>query len=819
MDTVAASAPKCHDTCHENFANDCTTTPPDALADLTPVQVAAVEYCADKLAICNVDPAEKSVTYSGWQLGGTPPNQIGPKHNIGIVCGQVSAPTGHSLVCVDVDDAQALALAPDFLPPTGMSDGRPSKPRAHWWYLVPTNTIPEWLRSKAPKTAPMMLARYGHPGMTGTYFTRPKSGKHVIDFKASGSQAVAPPSIHESGEVREWEGGKRGTPTVVDALALWRAVCDLAAACDCRPPTKTASAKRPKKAAATVAVPTAPATPNDDTDDDTEDDDQLHYLCGVNPHALSGDALTVAEKRARANLNAIPDADLPIDGEGGDATTVKILGALVYGFQLPRDLVIRVFVDHVNSRLVPPNKPWTEPAIAYKVDWLIFRGPDERFPVGELLKNRPMTSTRSRPRQDAGVGADAKLVFSSLAGVIPKPLTFLVPGFIPSGMLGMIAGEGGHGKSLITLDLIAAITTGKCPLGLDYPDGVVGSCILIACEDDWERTIVPRLLALGADLSKVYRIDGLKLTDGGVLDFDLSHAKQLREMVEKIGDVKLIVIDPAGAFVGRAGVDEHKDAELRSLLGPLSELANETGATVLMVKHLNKNVGVAAVQRVGGSAGYVNAVRFSYIVTPDRDDATRKLFIPLKANVLPGDLKGRAYRINVAPLDAAHSLLGNKFPDLKPDDRETIAKQLVRTTWEPEPIDIDANAATAAPGGRRPAGQLDACKVIIRDFLGAHSRPVAELDSAAGRAFPAKVVKEAKKQLRELPAGNPDKLWTRPLNEGGKWWAWVGPDGNPRPPHPDDAPAVCPSTGSPDQTDGTDETAQAAQTAPQGGEV
>lgn len=581
-----------------------------------------------------------------------------------------------------------------------------------------------------------------------------------------------------------------GTLTEADIGKLEAA---LPAATDATPQKTQKSAKKSKD-------PTAPTS----------------FLPPHNQHALT-DPLDIAEawQRAKPWAAAILDEELGRSGFGGDGWAYSKLAAFLFGWLLTSELAHRAFMEWINTRLATVKDTWTPGEIWQKIAKLIDRGPRPGYPVGGLFYAPYKPPAGKKTRTPPG-NVNGELAFSSLAGITPRTLTYLVPDFIPSGMLGMIAGEGGHGKSLIMLDLIAAVTTGGCPFGLDYADRVTGACVLIACEDDWERTIVPRLVARGADLSKVYRIEGLKLSDGGVLDFNLAHTKQLHEMIDKIGDVKLVVIDPAGAYVGRAGVDEHKDAELRSLLGPLSELANNTGATVLMVKHLNKNVGVSAVQRVGGSAGYVNAVRFSYIVTPDRDDATRKLFLPLKTNVLPGDLKGRAYRIAPTPTDEAHAVLEDRFPALSPADRAAIAKQLVRTEWDPTPVDIDANSATAGTTGRRPAGQLDACKVIIRTFLGDYSRPVEELDGEAHRAFPKNVVKEAKKQLRELPPGNPEKLWTRALKEGGKWWAWIGADATPRPPHPKPAGQSGPETAKADQTAGTDKTAPTDPTAPQG---
>ena len=113
---------------------------------------------------------------------------------------------------------------------------------------------------------------------------------------------------------------------------------------------------------------------------------------------------------------------------------------------------------------------------------------------------------------------------------------------------------------------------------------------------------------MGADLDRVHRVDGLAAADGKPAPFSLAHYNNLERELEKRPGVRLVVIDPAGAYIGKAGCDDHRDSDLRALLGPLAELAARRGVTVLLVKHLNKGVAARAVNKVGGSTGYVNSV-------------------------------------------------------------------------------------------------------------------------------------------------------------------------------------------------------------------
>src|SRR5262249_13744680 len=143
--------------------------------------------------------------------------------------------------------------------------------------------------------------------------------------------------------------------------------------------------------------------------------------------------------------------------------------------------------------------------------------------------------------------------------------------------------------------------------------------------------------------------------------------------------VKLVVIDPASAFAGRAGTDGHKDAELRALLGPLADLAAQCRVTILLVAHVGKRDCARAVHRVLGSVAWVNAVRSAWIVAEREGDEGRRLFLPVKANLAPRQ-KGLVYQL--VPLDGAEQELALAgCTELRDEDRGRLAAQLYRVRW------------------------------------------------------------------------------------------------------------------------------------------
>jgi hypothetical protein len=380
---------------------------------------------------------------------------------------------------------------------------------------------------------------------------------------------------------------------------------------------------------------------------------------------------------------------------------------------------------------------------------------------------------------------------------------WLVPDYLPAGKLMLLAGDGGHGKTTLTLHLAAALTTGRCCLGREYEPPPPAEVLLISCEDDFADTIVPRLLAAGADLSRVRRVDGVRTAEGRPIPFNLAHYERLAEELADRPGVRLVVIDPAGAYVGRTGVDDHKDSELRGLLDPLNELAARTGVTILLVKHLNKGVGVKAVYKVGGSAGYVNAVRASFVLVPHPAEPKKKLLIPLKFNI--GE-KPEGLALWMDPLPAEESLdILAPFTELSDDDRLRLAGQLFRPRWDGL-AGMDADEAFAG-GEQHEATRIKECADWLRDFLGDRAWPDREVEAAGeDKGFSEATLKRAKTHLRKL-----GQLKSRSSGNGGAWWNWLGE------PRPLDRPTPyrrqCDQSEQSDQCDQSDQGAQdAAQT-------
>jgi hypothetical protein len=129
----------------------------------------------------------------------------GARMNVGVQLG----PNSKGLCDVDLDCAEAIQLAPHFLPKTPAMFGRKSKPISHLLYTI----------DNAPAQATLKLADKAG-----------KDGKTIIELRMGGgpkgAQTVFPGSTHESGEVIEW--AHEGIPAHSDYATLKSAVTKIA---------------------------------------------------------------------------------------------------------------------------------------------------------------------------------------------------------------------------------------------------------------------------------------------------------------------------------------------------------------------------------------------------------------------------------------------------------------------------------------------------------------------------------------------------------------------------------------------------------------
>ena len=225
--------------------------------------------------------------------------------------------------------------------------------------------------------------------------------------------------------------------------------------------------------------------------------------------------------------------------------------------------------------------------------------------------------------------ADTGLILISLSDVSPESVQWLWPRYIPLGKLTILEGDPGTGKSLVSLDLAARVSTGR-----EMPDG--SPCercgvVLLNAEDGLADTVVPRLEAAGADRSCIKAITGVQEHWGERLPDVQRDIERIEAAIRQV-EAKFVVIDPLNAYLPDT-VNSWSDHQIRRVLAPLAKMAERTGAAVVVIRHLNKTLGSNPIYRGGGSIGIIAAARAAFLIAPDPKDKSAQVLAPVKFNL------------------------------------------------------------------------------------------------------------------------------------------------------------------------------------------
>ena len=252
----------------------------------------------------------------------------------------------------------------------------------------------------------------------------------------------------------------------------------------------------------------------------------------------------------------------------------------------------------------------------------------------------------------------------------------------------------------------------------------------------------PRLEAAGADLTRVHFIEAVREADGR-RGFDLQRdIALLQQALAELGDVVLIIIDPITAYMGR--IDTHRTSDVRAALAPLAALARDSRAAMIAVSHPSKSSSTEAMMKVTGSLAFVAAARAAYLIVKDKDDESRRLFLPIKNN-LGVDDSGFAYSVESVDL-------GNGI----------VAPRVV---FEDERVYVTADEALSGPSGEDDgdggSSALGEAAQFLREVLAEGPLPAKVIFAMSEEAGIAKkTVRRAQERLQIKP---------KKAGYGGQW--------------------------------------------------
>lgn len=238
-----------------------------------------------------------------------------------------------------------------------------------------------------------------------------------------------------------------------------------------------------------------------------------------------------------------------------------------------------------------------------------------------------------------------------------EQIEWLLYPFIPFGKVTIIQGDPGEGKTTMVLQIIAKLTRGEPillnkksqkeaqqdseenlkqeVLSQDNPIQPV-NVIYQTAEDGLGDTIKPRLLAAGADCSRVLVIDDREqpLT---MVDVRIEEAIMQTK-------ARMVVLDPIQGFLG-TDVDMHRANEIRPLMKRMAVLAEKYHCAIILIGHMNKNSNGKSSYRGLGSIDFQAAARSVLIVGRLKDEPETRVMCHVKSSLAP-EGKSVAFRLD-----------------------------------------------------------------------------------------------------------------------------------------------------------------------------
>ncbi|MGR0114151.1 AAA family ATPase [Ralstonia pseudosolanacearum] len=233
-----------------------------------------------------------------------------------------------------------------------------------------------------------------------------------------------------------------------------------------------------------------------------------------------------------------------------------------------------------------------------------------------------------------GVADRPRLLLACAADIAPEAITWLWPGWLPAGKTSILAGSPGTGKTTLALAMAAIVTTGGT-----WPDGSrmkkPGRVLIWSSEDDPADTLIPRLMAAGADRHRVHFAQDVADENGELQPFDPARDMHLlSERLAEMGGADLLIVDP---IVSAVSGDAHRVNDVRRNLQDLVNVAAAHRCAVLGISHFAKGTkGTSPAERVIGSQAFVALARM-VLVAGKEEAAERRILARAKSNISPDD--------------------------------------------------------------------------------------------------------------------------------------------------------------------------------------
>jgi KaiC/GvpD/RAD55 family RecA-like ATPase len=301
-------------------------------------------------------------------------------------------------------------------------------------------------------------------------------------------------------------------------------------------------------------------------------------------------------------------------------------------------------------------------------------------------------------------GPHEKSPFFLFSDCVARPIRWLWNEYIPQGMVTLLVGDPGVGKSFFSIDLAARVSCGESIPPDRKPAEGPGRVLFLAADDHPDDIILPRLVAAGADLT---RVAGIRNNDFEYLSKEADPLLSLATDIDRVEyalhrlpEARLVVIDPISAYLD--GIDINNNVEVRGLLMRLAAMARVYDVAMLLISHHRKAGAPSVLYRALGALAFTSSARVVLSMVRDPAYAERRLLLAAKMNLLPSDV-GRAFSIVDQALE-----------------------------WEKEPVPMNADQMQqCVSAGYATSDRREEAAAWLKEFLKEGRRPAVEVHEKA----------------------------------------------------------------------------------------
>ena len=340
------------------------------------------------------------------------------------------------------------------------------------------------------------------------------------------------------------------------------------------------------------------------------------WLNDIEPAEANKSVLELMNYKARTKKAELPQSsqDLAIVPEGGRTDyLVRAISRHTFKGNMVDDEAIKAMIRNINENKCVP--PLSEEELEREV-----------FPS--------INNFDEYERED--IPKEVSLV--SMADVQPKPIEWLIPGWIPKGKITLIGADGGTGKTFLWCHIVACLSAGKpCffedPIEFSSNPRKPMKFLILSSEDELEEVLSERLISNGANMSNILSVP---YTDPNFEYMKFNSETLKNTILEHRPDG--CIFDPLQSFLP-SSVNMGYRNQMRDALNPLVALGTETGTTMIIIMHTNKMSDRSGRGRFADSSDIFDIARSAFLLGKTKNgslylDHAKSNYAPLNKTVL-----------------------------------------------------------------------------------------------------------------------------------------------------------------------------------------